>query len=116
MPLSYSLRASLRRGRALAEKSLGDFASGGCSDLDFAEAHQREVAERRNETALDQLHAISPGEPLRVARPGKIGGAEAEPGHDRLQALLDEAAHAAVGADACQNDQLAAGTHHAGEL
>src|SRR5258708_29104046 len=105
MPLSYSMSVSW----------IGP-ASGSRGDLDLAETDQREMPERRNETALGQLHALGAGEPSGVARPGKIGGAEAQPGHDRLQALLDEAAHAAVGGDAGQDDQFAAGTHHAGEL
>ena len=58
----------------------------------------------------------APASQLRVARPGELGGAETERPHHRLQPLLDEAAHAGIGTDAGQNDQLAAGPQHAGEF
>src|SRR5437868_5441725 len=90
--------------------------SGGDSALQLAEADQGEVSERRDQPALEQFHAISASEPAQIARPAELGGTEAEPAHHRLQRLLDDAAQAVIGADARQDDQLAARTQHAGEL
>ena len=55
--------------------------------LGFAETHQREMAERRNQAALGEFDAISARQPLRIARPGELGGAEAERANHRLQPL-----------------------------
>src|SRR5579872_7021991 len=62
--------------------------SGGFDGL--AKTNQREMAERRNQTALDQLDVLGGGKPARVTRPAEFGGAEAEPAHDRLQAAFDD--------------------------
>src|SRR5882757_8072777 len=77
-------------------------------DVDFSETHQREVPERRHQPALGQFHAARARQPLRIARPGELGGAEAERANHRLQALLDEAAQAGIGTDPSQDDEFAA--------
>src|SRR6266436_7312741 len=88
----------------------------GSRHVGLAEADQREVAKRRNQTALRQFDAFRAGQPTRVAGPGELGGAEAKPAHHRLQLLLDEAAHPGIRADAGEDDQLAAYPQHAGEF
>ena len=50
----------------------------------LAEADQREVTERRYQAAFRELHAVRAGEPFGIARPGELGGAEAERTHHRL--------------------------------
>ncbi len=50
----------------------------------LAEANQREVTERRDKAAFRELHAVRAGEPFGIARPGELGGAEAERTHHRL--------------------------------
>ena len=102
--------------RDATTRSAARSAQAAAAIVGLAEADQREMAERRHQAALDQFHAVRAGQPLRIARPGKFGGAEAERTHHRLQPLLDEAAHAGIGADAGQDDQLAARPQHAGEF
>ena len=74
------------------------------------------MAERRHQAALHQFHPARAGQPSRIARPGEFGGAEAERTHHRLQPLLDDAAHAGVGTDPRQDNQLAARPQHAREF
>src|SRR3954447_9549317 len=54
-------------------------------DVDLAEAHQREMTERRNQAALGELDAVGTGQPFGVTRPGELSGTEAERTHHRLQ-------------------------------
>src|ERR1700709_2463320 len=84
--------------------------------LDFAETHQREMTERRNQAALGGVDTICSGEPLRVARPGELGGTETERTNHRLQPLFDEAAHAGIGADPGQDDEFAPAPQPPGEF
>src|SRR4051794_32550617 len=104
----------LRRSPQQRQKAAAP--SGGGSALQLAEADEREVSERRDQPALEQLEALRAREPAQIARPAELGGAEAEPAHHRLQRLLDDAAQAVIGADARQDDQFAARTQHADEL
>src|SRR5712671_6251421 len=84
--------------------------------VNLPETNQREVTERRNQAALYQFHLRRARKPPRVTRPGELSGPETKPTHHRLQLLLDEAAHAGIGADAREDDQLTAWPQHAGKF
>src|SRR5712672_561301 len=90
------------------DDATGCRASSGGSYVNLAEADQREMAERRHQAAFHQFDAERRCLPFGVARPAEFGGTETERAHHRLQALLDDAAHAGIGADPGQDDQFAA--------
>src|SRR6185312_12329201 len=88
--------------------------TGLCRSL--AEADQREVAERRHRTSLDQAHVIGRGlGPAGKPPPGKLRP-PAEPIGDRLEQMLQHPPRPSVRAHAVEDDDLAARLEHAREL
>src|SRR5262245_32488851 len=81
----------------------------------FAEADEREVAQRRYRAPLDQIDALGPCDPIRVPMPRKLS-APAESACHRRDQVFDGAARACFGPDAAEQDDLAARLEHAREL
>src|SRR5262245_47105686 len=81
----------------------------------FAEADEREVAQRRHRAPLDQIDALRLCGPIRVPLPWKLG-APAESACHRRDQMFDGTAWSCFGPDPAEQDDLAARLEHAREL
>src|SRR5712671_1797671 len=81
----------------------------------LAEADEREMPQRRDGAALDQPNALLALGPAHVALPGEFRP-PAELAGGRCEPALDAAPKPRFGADAAENDDLAAGLDHAREI
>src|SRR3981189_3506688 len=81
----------------------------------LAEADEREMSQWRYGAALDQPNAILALGPAHIALPGEFAP-PAELACSRREPAFDAPPQPRLGADAAENDDLAAGLEHPGEL